>query len=46
MDTKTKQETPWCPPTLKPFERDFTATQANQKWLSDLTFLPTTEGWL
>jgi putative transposase len=27
-------------------ERDFTASQANQKWLSDLTYLPTTEGWL
>ncbi len=27
-------------------ERDFTAQHANQKWLSDLTYLPTTEGWL
>jgi putative transposase len=27
-------------------ERDFTAQNANQKWLSDLTYLPTTDGWL
>ena len=27
-------------------ERDFTAREPNQKWLSDITYLPTTEGWL
>jgi len=27
-------------------ERDFTAVQPDQKWLSDITYLPTTEGWL
>ena len=27
-------------------ERDFTALQPDQKWLSDITYLPTTEGWL
>ena len=27
-------------------ERDFTAGEPNQKWLSDITYLSTTEGWL
>ena len=27
-------------------ERDFTAVQPDQKWLSDITYLSTTEGWL
>ncbi len=27
-------------------ERDFSAQQPGQKWVSDLTYLPTTEGWL
>jgi putative transposase len=27
-------------------ERDFTASEPNQKWLSDITYLSTTEGWL
>ena len=27
-------------------ERDFTATAPNQKWLADLTYVPTAEGWL
>jgi putative transposase len=27
-------------------KRDFTAAQPNHKWLSDLTYLPTLEGWL
>ena len=26
--------------------RDFTADQANQKWVSDITYIPTDEGWL
>jgi len=26
--------------------RNFTATQPNQKWVCDITYLPTTEGWL
>lgn len=26
--------------------RDFTATAPNQKWLADLTYIPTGEGWL
>ncbi len=27
-------------------ERDFTASEPDQKWLSDITYLSTTEGWL
>lgn len=27
-------------------ERDFTATALNQKWVGDVTFVPTDEGWL
>ena len=27
-------------------ERDFTASAPNQKWLADLTYVPTLEGWL
>jgi len=27
-------------------ERDFNATAPNQKWLADLTYIPTAEGWL
>jgi len=26
--------------------RDFTATKPNQKWSSDITYIPTSEGWL
>jgi len=26
--------------------RDFTVTRPNQKWLSDITYVPTDEGWL
>jgi putative transposase len=27
-------------------KRDFTADRPNQKWLSDITYIPTQEGWL
>ena len=27
-------------------DRDFTATAPNQKWLADITYIPTQEGWL
>lgn len=27
-------------------DRDFTATGPNQKWVSDITFIPTRQGWL
>ena len=26
--------------------RDFTATRPDQKWLADITYIPTSEGWL
>ena len=26
--------------------QDFTATKANQKWVTDITYIPTKEGWL
>jgi putative transposase len=34
------------PRAVNRLERDFTAPHVNQKWLSDLTYLPTSEGWL
>lgn len=27
-------------------QQDFTATKPNQKWLTDITYIPTQEGWL
>jgi len=27
-------------------DRDFTASKANEKWVTDVTFVPTDEGWL
>jgi len=27
-------------------KRDFVAEQPNQKWLTDITYIPTLEGWL
>jgi len=27
-------------------ERDFTAQAPNEKWVSDITYVPTGEGWL
>jgi putative transposase len=27
-------------------DRDFTATAPNRKWLADITYIPTAEGWL
>ncbi len=27
-------------------DRDFTATNVNEKWVTDVTFIPTEEGWL
>ena len=34
------------PRNVNLLERDFTASEPNQKWLSDITYLPTMEGWL
>lgn len=31
---------------FSPRQRDFTASQPNEKWSTDITYLPTREGWL
>lgn len=34
------------PVAVNVLERDFEATAPNQKWLADMTYVPTKEGWL
>ncbi len=41
--TKRDETHPVAPNLL---ERDFTADQPDRKWLSDITYIPTEEGWL
>ena len=41
--TDSRHDHPIAPNVL---ERDFTATAPDQKWLADLTYVPTDEGWL
>lgn len=41
--TKRNKSHPVAPNLLK---RDFVAEQPNQKWLTDITYIPTQEGWL
>ena len=41
--TKRNRRHPIAPNLLK---RDFTAEHPNQKWLADITYIPTREGWL
>ena len=41
--TKRNKKHPVAPNLLK---RDFTADQPDHKWLSDITYIPTREGWL
>ena len=41
--TDSKHVHPIAPNVL---ERDFKTTAPNQKWLADLTYIPTAEGWL
>ena len=41
--TDSKHAHPIAPNVL---ERDFNATAPNQKWLADLTYVATAEGWL
>lgn len=43
VTTDSKHTQPVAPNLLA---RDFTATQINQKWVGDITYLYTTEGWL
>lgn len=41
--TDSNHDHPVAPNTL---DRDFTADAPNRKWLSDITYIPTHEGWL
>jgi putative transposase len=43
VTTKRDKSHPVAPNLL---QRDFVADRPNQKWLSDITYLPTQEGWL
>jgi putative transposase len=43
---RTTQRTPGAPGAPDRLERDFSAAQPNQKWVSDITYIPTGEGWL
>jgi putative transposase len=43
---KTTDSTHDQPRAMHHLDRNFTAEQPNQKWLSDLTYLDTTQGWL
>lgn len=43
VTTDSKHDHPVAPNVL---ERDFKATAPNQKWLADITYVPTDEGWL
>jgi putative transposase len=43
VTTDSKHAHPIAPNVLA---RDFEATAPNQKWLADLTYVPTAEGWL
>jgi transposase InsO family protein len=43
ITTDSNHDQPIAPNLL---ERDFTAKRPNRKWLTDITFIPTAEGWL
>jgi putative transposase len=43
--TTTKAD-PSKRPAPNVLDRDFTATRPNQKWVTDITYLPTSEGWV
>jgi len=43
VTTDSKHKHPVAPNVL---ERDFTATAPDQKWLADMTYVPSAEGWL
>lgn len=43
VTTDSKHAHPVAPNVLK---RDFAATAPNQKWLADMTYVPTKQGWL
>lgn len=43
VTTDSRHDYPVAPNLL---QQDFTANQPNEKWLSDITYIPTDEGWL
>jgi transposase InsO family protein len=43
VTTKRDASHPVAPNLL---DRDFTATEPNKKWVTDITYVPTTQGWL
>jgi putative transposase len=43
VTTKSNHDYGYVPNVLN---REFQAEKPNQKWVSDITYLPTTEGWL
>ena len=42
----TTQVDPAREPAPNQLDRDFTATAPNRKWVADITYLPTTAGWV
>jgi putative transposase len=42
----TTQADPTKSPAPNRLDRDFTATRPNQKWVTDITYLPTLSGWV
>jgi len=44
--TRTTDSGHHQPIALNRLERDFNALKPGQKWVSDITYLPTVEGWL
>ncbi len=42
----TTQADPTKSPAPNTLDRDFTATRPNQKWVTDITYLLTTQGWV
>lgn len=43
---RTTQSDPGLPVAPNLLEQDFSAQRPNQKWVSDITYIPTGEGWL
>ncbi len=43
LTTRRDLSHPVAPTTLN---REFTATEPNKKWVTDITYIPTTQGWL
>jgi transposase InsO family protein len=43
---QTTRREPSHPVAPHVLERDFTAAEPNTKWVTDITYIPTTQGWL